>query len=144
MVSRLAERPISEQLNQKIFPTYKALMCFAACLGFERGEEEDIADPVDFVDSRVIERDADCMDLIYLIGLAKSRDGNILKDGPETEAQLANVFERFAEGGLGVLQQWMRETPSDAYGYSAIITALHKHGCIAAPAIQGTGEEPDF
>jgi dnd system-associated protein 4 len=143
-VSRLAERPVSEQLNQKIFPTYKALMCFAACLGFDRGAEEDVIDPVDFVDSRVIERDADCMDLIYLIGLAKARDSGILKDGPETEAQLANVFERFSEGGLGVLQQWMRETPSDAYGHAAIIAALHKHGYIAAPATQGSGEEPDF
>ena len=142
LVSRLAEKPVNDQ--QKIFPTYKALMCFAACLGYESDEEGEVSDPIDFVDSRVIERDADCMDLIYLIALAKSRDANILKDGSESETQLASAFERFSEGGLGVLQKWMNETPSDAYGHEAIIVAMQKYGYLPAPNAKASQEEPTF
>lgn len=142
LVSRLAEKPVNDQ--QKIFPTYKALMCFAACLGYERGEEGDVIDPIDFVDSRVIERDADCTDLIYLIALANSRNANILKDGSESEAQLASAFERFSEGGLGVLQKWLNETPSDAYGHEAIIVAMQKYGYLPEPHAEASQEEPTF
>ena len=85
LVSRLAERPVSEQLNQKIFPTYKALMCFAACLGFDRGAEEDVIDPVDFVDSRVIERDADCIVLDH--GLPSDAAGDASSEDDAYYAQ---------------------------------------------------------
>lgn len=142
LVSRLAEKPVNGQ--QKIFPTYKALMCFAACLGYESSEEGEVVDPIDFVDSRVIERDADCTDLIYLIALAKSRDANILKEGSEAETQLASAFERFSEGGLGVLQKWMNETPSDAYGHDAIIVAMQKYGYLPSPNSKTSQEEPTF
>ncbi|MBF0355965.1 MAG: hypothetical protein HQL43_12080 [Alphaproteobacteria bacterium] len=142
LVSRLAEKPVNDQ--QKIFSTYKALMCFAACLGYERGEKGEVSDPIDFVDSRVIERDADCMDLIYLVALAKTRDANILKDGNDSEAQMASVFERFSEGGLGVLQKWMNEMPSDAYGHEAIIVAMQKYGYLPTPEAKTSQEEPTF
>lgn len=143
LVSRLAEVSAGDG-GPKIFPTYKALMCFAACLGYEQDEEADVTDPTDFVDSRVIERDSDCTDLIYLIGLSKTRDANILRDGSEAEAQLASVFERYSEGGLAVLQRWMNETPSDPYGHDAIIVAMQKYGHLKTSTATSRPEEPAF
>ena len=84
------------------------------------------------------------MDLIYLIGLAKTRDGNVLKDGTESETQLAAVFERCSEGGLAVIQRWMQETPSDPYGHDAIIVAMQKYGYIPATNAKTSQEEPTF
>jgi dnd system-associated protein 4 len=142
LVSRLAEQQVNGR--QKIFPTYKALMCFAACLGYETGEEHDVQDPVDFVDSRVIERDADCADLIFLVALSKSRDANILRGNEESEAQIALIFERFSEGGLTILEKWMQDTPSDPFGHEAIISAMKKRGYLPTQEHAEPQSEPTF
>jgi dnd system-associated protein 4 len=118
--------------GQPIFVTKRELLCFAAVLGFEGNRRNKILDkPTDFVDSRNFENSQDATNLLYLIGLAVTKDVDCLRE--EKEEELVTIFEEFADGGLCTLEEWLRETPSDPHGDRAIIEALKRHGFLAPP-----------
>jgi dnd system-associated protein 4 len=126
VVERLAEtpHPISKR---SLFPYYRDLLCFAAVLGFDTNARHDLAEnTVDFVDGRIFSNDDKALDLLYLIGLADSRDINLLRE--DNEDRLVTIFEQFAEGGLRTLKGWLAERPEDVDGDKAILAALHKYG----------------
>jgi dnd system-associated protein 4 len=126
LVHLLFETP-HKRANQAIFVTKRDLLCFAAVLGFDIGKRGKINEkPTDFVDSRPFENSQEAMNLLYLIGLAETKDVDCLRE--ENEDKLVEIFEEYADTGLNTLQEWLRETPSDSQGDRAIIEALKTHG----------------
>lgn len=126
LVHLLIETP-HKSTNQAIFATKRDLLCFAAVLGFEIGKRGKIQQkPTDFVDPRIFENSQEAMNLLYLIGLAETKDADCLRE--DNEDKLVEIFEEYADTGLTTLQEWLRETPSDPQGDRAIIGALKTHG----------------
>ena len=74
------------------------------------------------------------MDLLYLIALAEKRDVDILRE--ENEDKMIQVFEEYANGGLQVLTDWLREHPEDPNGDRALLAALVSKGLL------DTGDKP--
>lgn len=137
LVHLLFETP-NKRANQAIFVTKRDLLCFAAVLGFEIGRRGKITQkPTDFVDPRPFENSQEAMNLLYLIGLAETKDVDSLRE--ENEDKLVEILEEYADTGLTTLQEWMRETPSDSQGDRAIIEALKNHGYLT-PALESTEE----
>lgn len=120
-----------KRARQPIFVTKRDLLCFAAVLGFEIGKRGNIGqNPTDFVDPRPFENSQEAMNLLYLIGLAETKDVDCLRE--ENEDRLVEIFEEYADTGLSTLQEWLRETPSDPHGDRAIIEALKNHGYLSS------------
>ena len=63
---------------------------------------------------------------MFLIGLAETKDVDCLRE--ENEDSLVSLFEEYADGGLEVLAEWLKETPSDPAGDRAILEALKRYG----------------
>jgi dnd system-associated protein 4 len=125
-VRRLAEAP-HPTTKQAIFPTFRDLLCFAATLGFETGTHLPLdSKSDDFVEKRVFERDDLSVDLLYLIALAHTKDVDILRD--ENEDKIVQIFEEYANGGLQVITDWLREHPEDPSGDKALLAALSSKG----------------
>lgn len=143
MVERLAEMSHgTDGYEQKIFPTYKALMMFAAGLGYQYQEAHASRNARDFVEGRVIERDNQCIDLIYLVALGASRDPHILRDDRENER--IDLWERHVNGGLQVMKMWWEtEKPQDPYGCDALIDGLVKAELLPRSQV-GSEEDPAF
>jgi dnd system-associated protein 4 len=72
------------------------------------------------------------MQLLYLIGLAETKDVDCLR--VENEDSLVTIFEEYANGGLSTLEDWLLETPSDPHGDRAIVDALNRHGFLTPTA----------
>jgi dnd system-associated protein 4 len=124
-----------KKAGQPLFVTKRDLLCFAAVLGFEGNRRNKIQEkPTEFVDARPFENSQEAMHLLYLIGLAVTKDVDCLRE--EKEEELVSMFEEFADGGLCTLEEWLRETPSDPLGDRAIIEALRAHGFLASPEEQ--------
>ncbi len=119
-----AAHPVTKQ---PIFPTFRDLLCFAAVLGFETGTQVKL-DPKtdDFVDGRVFAKDDLSMDLLYVIALAEKRDVDILRE--DNEDTMIQIFEQYANGGLQILTDWLREHPEDPNGDQALLAALVSKG----------------
>ena len=130
MVRQLAEtaHPVS---NRSLFPTMRELLCFAAVLGFENSLRKPLDAETFEIDGRIFGNHDPALDLMYLIALAAERTPDILRD--DSEDQVAGIFEQYAEGGLQVLDGWMRERADDSNGDRAILAALGKYGFLNAP-----------
>jgi len=127
IVSQLFEKKLKRANDQPIFATKRDLLCFAAVLGYEVQRKGTIeAKAVDFVDPRPFENSQEAMNLLYLLGLAVTKDADALRD--EDDDKLVSIFEEYADGGLATLKEWMAETPTDPDGDRAILVALQKHG----------------
>jgi len=124
-VDTLAESK-QRDAGQTIFPTLRDLLCFSAVLGYQVERKSDLTDPVPFVDSRIFENEPQAPELMYLIGLAETKDVDCLRE--ENEEDLVSLFEKYADGGLDVLAEWLKETSSDPFGDRAILEALKRHG----------------
>lgn len=116
-----------------IFPTIREVLCFAAMLGFQIGRRLRV--PADNtaigLDGRLFAEHPDTMDTVYLIALASARDMAVLKE--DHEEQVLTTFEEYAAGGLAELDSWLRETPSDTDGDTAIFNALRRNGFLTEP-----------
>jgi dnd system-associated protein 4 len=123
-------RNLSHPVTGKpIFPTMRELICFAAVLGFEYEKRSQLSGKTfEVVGGRIFEGSPLAMDLLYLIALASEKNADILRD----EEPMLKIFEEYAQGGLEILQGWLREKPEDTSGDKAILEALHKYKFLAA------------
>ena len=120
--------------GEKVFPFKKATLCYAAVLGFQRGKKVTLPEGnLDTIEWHTFQN-GDYTDYIYLVALAHTRDVNVLGydvatsnpgDFPE---DMVGIFEEYANGGLEIMQGWLRKRPDDVYGRDAIISGLKKHG----------------
>ena len=123
LVRQLAET-VNPATKRSLFPTMRELLCFAAALGFQMDRRVSLGEETAEVDGRVFENLDSAVDMIYLVGLAGTRDVGILQ--PEREEELIKVFEEYANGGLLILGEWLRAQGGDVYGDQAILSALRR------------------
>lgn len=112
-----------------LFRTFRELACFAAMLGFEQGRPKKLDGPTDlFVDARIFESSETAVDVVYLLGLAATKDPDVLLDTDAARDKLSALFEEYAAGGLEILAEWLAAEPSDPNGDLAVLTAIKRGG----------------
>lgn len=121
--------------GQKLFPTIRSALCFAALVGYECDKREPLSGETSALDARLVFGNAPTVETIYSIALADSRDMDIIR--PENEEKMVNIFEEYIAGGLQEITAWLRETPGDVDGADALIAAAKKRGYL------GTDDEAD-
>ena len=110
--------------GQTLFPTIRGALCFAALIGYETEQTEQVAGESEFLDGRLIFNHAETLETIYAIALADSRSMEIIR--PDHEAEMVAIFEGYVNGGLRELAAWFRETPGDIDGVDALLKAVRK------------------
>lgn len=93
--------------DRKLFPTIRELLCFAALLGFseERRVPLDRSQGVEDISYQQFERETAAEDLLWTIAVAETGDVEVLREGEETRC--AQIFEEYANGGLGLIKAFM-------------------------------------
>ena len=115
-------------IGKPIFPTMRELICFAAVLGFEHEKRTELnGKTFEVVGGRIFEGSPLAMDLLYLLALASEKNADILRD----EEPMLKIFEEYSQGGLEILQGWLREKSEDTKGDKAILEALQKYNFLA-------------
>lgn len=121
LVRRFSEQAHSVS-KKSIFPTIREFMCFAAALGFQSGRRTALSDERLEIDARNFENNDEAVSLMYLIGLADSKDMSILC--ADSEEKLAVIFEEYAETGFGKIASWVAEHASDPNGDEAVVLGM--------------------
>lgn len=106
----------------------RELLCFAAALGFEKEQRLPLGTTTAEVDARVWENLDSAVDMVYLVGVAGAQNLDVLQ--PDREEELVTIFEEFANGGLQILDGWLRAQGGDVYGDQAILTSLRREGLL--------------
>lgn len=124
-VQKLAAIPLPGS-DRRLFPTIRELLCFAALLGFseKRRVPLDRSKGVEDVSYQQFERD-DSHNLIFLIALAETEDPDILREGQE--AQCAEIFEEYANGGLAIIKDHLLREGGE-YPDRALMSMLRERG----------------
>jgi len=130
IIDKLTERnPVT---GVAVFPTIKALQCFAAVLGFDRKRRVELdRSNIDGIEWHTFSNDK-LTRYIFLIALAETKDLNVLKydeSGNNEVPQcgdMVKIFEEYANGGFEILSSWLDKTPGDPYGEKAIMVAMSK------------------
>lgn len=130
-VCELLARTSHPHTGNSIFGTFRELACFAALLGFQEGRTAEMDGASELlVDARIFENNDQALDVLYLVGLAATRDRNILRSDDGNAERLVSEFERYMSGGLDVLAEWLNHDPSDPDGDRAIVSGLHRAGLL--------------
>jgi dnd system-associated protein 4 len=132
IIQRLTER--NPETNVAVFPTIKALQCFAAVLGYENGRRVKLdRSNVENIEWHTFENTRHTH-FIYLIALAETNDFNVLKfdvsgnADNQSEEHMIEIFEEYANGGFELIRSWLNKNPGDPYGDKAILVAMEKAG----------------
>jgi len=93
--------------DRTLFPTIRELLCFAALLGFseKRRVPLDRAAGVQDISYQQFERDPAAEDLLWTIAVAETQNIDVLREGEE--AQCAQIFEEYANGGLALMKDFL-------------------------------------
>lgn len=105
----------------KIFPNFMELFLFAAMVGYDFGKKEELdskARDIEIKDHTFAKNDG----LVFLLALNEKEDGEILRDN--NEADCWRIVEEYANGGFGVIEGWLVESPSDADGANTILRKI--------------------
>ena len=130
-----------EQLNGQqdaIFQTLRELYVFAAFLGFSLKCPATPVGPFHELDGRVFE-EKDTLDAVLSLAFADIGQKEALG---ETDAQLEAValtFEKYLEGGLAVIDGWLKQMPTDTVGDRALIQGMQERGVLSVDLAR-----PDF
>jgi dnd system-associated protein 4 len=137
LVQRLAGAMVRES-ERRLFPTIRELLCFAALLGFseKRRAPLDRSKGVEDVSYQQFEREGDAEDLLWVIAVAETGDSEILREG--NEAQCAQIFEEYANGGFEIINDFMIKNGSE-YPDRALLALLKEKGYL-----QEGQAEPDL
>lgn len=122
----------TERGKREVFPTFRELVTFAAAIGFDQGRSLAIDGPSKEIESRILENHPPTMDMIDLIALAETKDTMILLDGRENDR--LEIFERYANGGLEVLDEWMRGSRDLWNADQMVISCLRDEGYLPDPS----------
>ena len=117
------EHPVTKK---SLFPTIRDVICFAGILGFEHDPRKPLSSNTNEVDARIWSNSQQALDLVYLIALASEKDGEILRE--ENEDKMVQIFEEYAQGGLEIVESWMKQSPFDQNGDQALLVAFKAHG----------------
>lgn len=116
-----------------VFPSKKALQCYAAMLGFEAKSRVPLpsSGAVDSIEWHTFDN-GEYTDFIYLIALGAAQDLTVLQydieksDQGDVAEDMVAVFEEYANGGFDILQRWLDKSPTDRHGTEAILLGLQR------------------
>lgn len=125
LVQRLAMQNVPGS-DRKLFPTIRELLCFASLLGFseKRRVPLDLAAGVEDISYQQFEREPAAEDLLWTIAVAETGDTEILREGEEHRC--AEIFEEYANGGLGLIKDFMLRNGGE-YPDRALMALLKEH-----------------
>jgi dnd system-associated protein 4 len=124
--------------GQKILPNYRDLIIFSAMVGFHFGKNSPVIDKAYEIPQRVFETNESDV-YIYLCALQHQKSGDIFREQNENECW--KIFESYANSGLGIIDDWLMESPGDIDG---VETILNKMKVIAAEIISTDEILPDL
>jgi dnd system-associated protein 4 len=124
--------------DRKLFPTIRELLCFAALLGFseQRRIPLDRSQGVEDISYQQFEREPGAEDLLWVIAVAETGDVEVLREGEEIRC--AEIFEEYANGGLGLIKDFMLRNGGE-YPDRALMALLKEKNYL-----QSTESEPDL
>lgn len=134
VTDKLAKTKNSET-GAAVFPTIKALQCFAAFLGYDQQRRAKLEDRgnLENIEWHIFENTSHDF-YIYLLALAESGDMNVLKYDTQNSSNalsgkdMVEVFEEYSNAGFEILRSWLNKNPTDPYGHKAILAGLQKAG----------------
>ncbi len=136
--------------DRSVFPTVKALQCYAAVLGFDQGRRQKFDQShADNIEWHTFNNDG-YTHYIYLIALAETKDIEVLRYDEENSDALGfsedmvKIFEEYANGGFNILHGWLNKTPGDPYGSKAIIAGLQREGYLSVMDSDETFDPIEF
>ncbi len=137
LVQRLSMQNIPGS-DRKLFPTIRELLCFAALLGFseQRRIPLDRSQGVEDISYQQFEREPGAEDLLWVIAVAETGDVEVLREGEEIRC--AEIFEEYANGGLGLIKDFMLRNGGE-YPDRALMALLKEKNYL-----QSTESEPDL
>ena len=137
LVQRLSTQNLPGS-DRKLFPTIRELLCFAALLGFseQRRIPLDRSKGVEDISYQQFEREPAAEDLLWVIAVAETGDVEVLREGEEIRC--AQIFEEYANGGLGVIKDFMLRNGGE-YPDRALMALLKEKSYL-----QPTQPEPDL
>jgi hypothetical protein len=106
--------------EKPMFESKRQFLCFLALAGFWRGVRTPITGESCDFDSRLLE-DFDSQDTINMIALVEFGDPQQLvpkkmpDDKKDPQNNLASMFEEYVNTGCSIIDQWLKEKPSDSY-----------------------------
>lgn len=139
--SQLSERLVEKETGycgQKILPTYRELMVFAAMIGFHYSKCTPVNERDLEIPQRVFENnDSDAY--VYLCALQDQKSGEIFREKNDNECW--RIFESYANAGLEIIDNWLLDSPGDIDGVDTLLNEMKK----VAAEIIGTEETvPDL
>jgi dnd system-associated protein 4 len=139
--SQLAERLVDKETRfcgQKIFPSYRELMVFAAMVGFHYDKKRPVNDKGFEIKQETFENNkADTY--VYLCALQDQKSADIFREKNDNECW--KVFESYANSGLEIIDNWLIDSPGDIDGVDTILNEMKK---IAAEMIDTEELSPDL
>lgn len=139
LVDQLCHRKY-EYSGKSLFPYIKDLMVFAAMVGYTHGVKEDVDS--DGIQITLGTYSTDEQDgYIYLIALLEKKDAVILKNENINDA--VKHFELYCNGGLSIIEGWLKANPGDAQGIDTLADKIYEQ-IIANNSIQMPQALPDI
>lgn len=117
--------------SEAVFPTIMDLLIFCAGVGLTHSRTQDVPPGGGVVPYRIFENNQK-EGYIYLIALASKKDPQILSG--DRDEEIADLFERYAAGGLELVTSWINTNPSDISGVQILIEKIQSQLGTAASA----------
>ncbi len=137
--TQLADRLVEKETGycgQKIFPSYRELMVFAAMVGFHNGKTSDVNEKSFEIPQRIFENNnSDAY--VYLCALQDQKSGEIFRE--ENDNKCWKIFESYANYGLEVISNWLLDSPGDIDGVETILNEMKK----IAASMKSFDDSPD-
>lgn len=125
LIKALAERPHGDT-KRSIFKNMRDALAFAAAVGYAKKKRKPLDGKTNDIPFRIFESKPEVIDFMYLLALMDTKDNVLLRPTTESEDKIATIFEEFANGGLEVISEWLREQPKDIYGAETMISNLQR------------------
>ena len=105
---------VAKESGKKLFPTIREFLTFCALLGVHKGVKEPLDRSHGTEDIQgVIYEDTEALEFIWLIAIIDQGNTDLIKDGLEREC--ASVFEAYANSGLGILADQLKDKPEEQW-----------------------------
>ena len=117
-------KTLVEEKDTAIFTYIKDLMVFAAMIGYSYNKKLALSDdkiPISLGTYYNSEDDG----FIYLLALMENKNATCLKD-PNLASSI-RIFEEYCNGGLDLIQDWFRSSPTDSSRVETIETKIWEY-----------------
>ena len=112
--------------DKRLFPRLLDALIFAALVGYEKGEKEPLKDATLSIANdqltQITNNGIPASDFIFMLGVAETKDPNILKQ-PDGETAV-KITEEYANAGLRIIDKWINSP--DKVGIDPIDIVMEK------------------